>query len=585
MERRLAAILAADVVGYTRLMGADEAGTLQRLSELRQDVLEPLIAAHAGRIVKLIGDGLLVEFASVVGALACAVDWQKRVVEHQSGADEGRRLQFRIGVNLGDVIVESGDIHGDGVNLAARLEAFSEPGGICLSSDAYRQAKGKIEAKFEDLGEHSLKNVAEPVRIYRVAWDYSGHGDAPQAVEPLSLPDKPSIAVLPFDNMSGDSEQDYFADGMVEEIITALSRLRWLFVIARNSSFAYKGRAVNVKQVGRELGVRYVVEGSVRKAGNRVRITGQLIDTSTGAHLWADRFDGTLEDVFDLQDQVTASVVGAISPKLEQAEIARAKRKPTENLDAYDYYLRGMAFVHEWNKEANSKALQLFYLAIELDPDFASAYGMAARCYSQRKANVWMEDPIRETAEIVRLARRAAELGKDDALALCTAGIGLAYGAGELDDGAALIDQALALNPNLAWAWIFSGWVKVWGGEPEAAIEHITCAMRLSPQDPYLFGMYAGIACAHLFVGRHAEALSWARAAIRDRPNMLMANCVNAASAALAGEAKEAEQAMNRVRELDPGLRMSNLESLAPIRRPEDFAAWAEGLRRAGLPE
>ncbi len=585
MERRLAAILAADVAGYTRLMGADEAGTLRRLTELRREVLEPLIAQHDGRIVKLMGDGLLVEFASVVGALACALAWQKRVGEHESETDEGLCLQFRIGISLGDVIVEDGDIHGDGVNLAARLEAFSEPDGICLSGDAYRQAKGKIAANFEDLGEHSLKNIAEPVRIYRVAGERSGHGAGRQAVEPLSLPDKPSIAVLPFDNMSGDPEQEYFADGMVEEIITALSRMRWLFVIARNSSFAYKGRAVNVKQIGRELGVRYILEGSVRKAGNRVRITGQLIDAATGAHLWADRFDGTLEDVFDLQDQVTASVVGAISPKLEQAEIERAKRKPTENLDAYDYYLRGMAFVHEWNKDANDAALQLFYRAIELDPGFASAYGMAARCYSQRKANVWMEDPARETAETVRLARKAAELGKDDALALCTAGIGLAYGAGELDDGAALIEQALALNPNLAWAWIFSGWVKVWAGEPEAAIEHIACAMRLSPQDPYLFGMNAGIACAHLFAGRYGEALSWARAAIRERPNMLMANCAYAASAALAGETIEAEQAMTRLRELDSELRMSNLENLVPIRRPEDFAKWADGLRRAGLPE
>jgi tetratricopeptide (TPR) repeat protein len=372
---------------------------------------------------------------------------------------------------------------------------------------------------------------------------------------------------------------------MVDDIITALSRMRWLFVIARTSSFTYKGRAVDVKQIGRELGVRYVLEGSVRKAANRVRITGKLIDATTGNNLWADRFDGAIEDVFDLQEQVTARVVGAIAPELEQAEIERSKRKPTESLDAYDYFLRGMACVHRWTKEANNEALRMFYRAIELDPDFASAYGMAARCYSQRKASAWMVDRAQEIAETARLARRAVELGKGDAVALCMAGIALAFVAGERDDGAALIDRSLALNPNWAWAWLFSGWAKVWSGEPEVAIDHVARAMRLSPHDPQIVNAYAATASAHFFAGRYAEASSWAEMAVREQPNHFIAACMAAASDALGGQLVEAGKAVVRLRELDPALRLSNLKDLFPIRRAEDFARWEEGMRRAGLPE
>ena len=385
--------------------------------------------------------------------------------------------------------------------------------------------------------------------------------------------------------MSGDAEQDYFADGIVEEIITALSRMRWLFVIARNSSFTYKGRAVDVKQVGRELGVRYVLEGSVRKAGSRVRITGQLIDASTGAHLWAERFDGGLEDIFDLQDQVTASVVGAIAPKLEQAEIERAKRKPTESLDAYDYFLRGMAAFHQWTREANNEALPLFYKAIELDPDFASAYGLAARCYVQRKTNGWVTDRAHEIAETARLARRAAELGRDDAVALYSAGIALAYVVGDLDGGAAYIDRALVLNPNLAPAWLHSGWVKVWLGEPEVAIERAARAMRLSPHDPLIFSMQAATAAAHFFAGRYAEALSWAEMSIRGQPDSIHSTCVAAAALRSPGTRRQRAKPWHACVRLTPELRISNLRDLWPIRRAEDFDRWAEGLRKAGLPE
>jgi tetratricopeptide (TPR) repeat protein len=364
-----------------------------------------------------------------------------------------------------------------------------------------------------------------------------------------------------------------------------LSRMRWLFVIARNSSFAYKGRAVDVKQIGRELGVRYILEGSVRKAGSKLRITGQLIDVSNGAHLWADRFDGTPQDIFDLQDQVTASVVGAISPKLEQAEIERTKRKPTENLDAYDYYLRGLAGLHRWTREGNEEALVNFYRTIERDPNFASAYGMAARCYSQRKASGWVKDQQWEIIETERLARLAAELGKDDAIALCTAGIALEFVVGSPDEGEALVLRALALNPNLAWAWLFAGWIKVWFGEPELAIERISRALRLSPNDPHSFSMQSAMAAAHFLAGRCAEALSWAEMAVREKPSFLLPLCVLAASAALAGRQADAERAMARVRQIDPNLSLSNLGGFFPVRGAEYLAKMANGLRKAGLPE
>jgi len=579
VERRLTAILAADVAGYSRLMGLDEEGTLAQLKGLRKSLIDPKIAEHRGRIVKTTGDGALVEFASAVDAVRCALDIQRGMAEHNSDFLDERRIEFRIGINVGDIILDEGDIYGDGVNIAARVETLAKPGAICLSDNAYQQIKGKIALDVDDMGEQQLKNIAQPVRVYDVRLD-SG-----MARPALPLPTKPSIAVLPFQNMSGDPEQEYFADGMVEDIITALSRMRWLFVIARNSSFTYKGRAVDMKQVGRELGVRYLLEGSVRKTANRVRITGQLIDASSGAHLWADRFDGGLEDIFDLQDRVTASVVGAIAPKLEQAEIERAKRKPTESLDAYDNFLRAMASVYQRTKGANSEALRLFYRAIELDPEFSSAHAMAAWCYTWRKINGWMTDRTKETAEGTRLARRAVELGKDDALALARGGQAIAILIHDLDSGVIAVDRALQLNPNLAVAWYVSGWVRVYRGELGVAIEHQERAMRLSPLDPVLYHMQVGTALAHMLAGRYDEASSWAEKAFRNEPNYLPAAAVAAASHAFAGRMEEASQTMQCVRQNDPALCMSNLKDWLPIRRPEDFSLWAEGLRKAGLPE
>jgi adenylate cyclase len=580
VQRKIAAILAADVVGYSRLMERDEAGTFNRLQTIRKELFEPEIAKHHGRMFKLMGDGLLAEFGSVVDAVECAVALQREMAKGNEEAPEDRRIDIRIGINLGDVIVEGEDRHGDGVNIAARLQEIAEPGGLAVSGTAYDHLQGKVGIALEFAGEHQVKNIARPVRVYRARLQSSVTVEKP----PLALPDKPSIAVLPFQNLSGDPQQDYFADGVVEEIITALSRFRQLFVIARNSSFTYKGRSVDVKQVGRELGVRYVLEGSVRKAGNKVRIAGQLIDASTSAHLWADRFEGALDDIFELQDHVTASVVGAISPRLEEAEIERAQRKPTESLDAYDFYLRGLALINEMTRTASDEALRLFKKSIELDSTFALAYARAAQCFVLRKVNRWMT--AQEVTEAAQLGRRAVDLGKDDAIALAYGGQALAYVVGQLDDGAAFVDRALALNSNLAAGWGMSGWTNICLGEPEKAIEHAATAMRLSPLDPRAYTWQFITALAHLSAGRYDEAASYAARSLRDQPYYLSPMRVLAASHALAGRLDEAQRTMTRVRQLDPTLRMSNLEDvLPPFRRAEDRARYVEGLRIAGLPE
>jgi adenylate cyclase len=586
VDRRLAAILAADVAGYSRLMGEDEEGTLARLKSCRQALIDPKISEHRGRIVKTTGDGMLVEFGSAVDAVRCAVEIQRAMANGFVDMPQEKQIQFRIGIHVGDIIIDSDDIFGDGVNIAARLEGISEPGGICISDDAYRQIRGKTEIAYDDMGQQSLKNIAEPMRAWRAR---PAPGSTSSTVTPdrpatLVLPDKPSIAVLPFTNMSGDPEQEYFADGVVEDIITALSRMTWLFVIARNSSFTYKGKAVDIKQVGRELGVRYVLEGSVRKAGNKVRITGQLIDASNGAHLWADRFDGALEDVFELQDEVTTSVIGAIAPKLEQAEIERARHKPTDKLAAYDYYLHGMANIYQGTKDANVEALQNFQRATEIDPNFATAHGMSAYCYVWRRANGWVTEAKQETAAAEVAARKAARLGLDDAIALAQAGFALAFVAANLDDGAALIDRALNLNPNLAAAWRFSGYVRAFLGDPDLAIEHLQRAIRLSPLDPLIFIVQNGIVLAHFFAGRYEEALDWAQRALRQNPNYAAALIMAAVSGALAGRKEDRDKAVARLRELDPQVRIANFANVWPLRRTEDRVAFEEGLRLTGLP-
>jgi TolB-like protein/class 3 adenylate cyclase/tetratricopeptide (TPR) repeat protein len=587
VERRLVAIFAADVEGYSRLMDRDEVATLRDLTE-RRHILDGLIASHRGRIANTAGDSVLAEFSSAVDAVQCAVEAQAAWAEANDLVPPDRRVKFRIGVHVGDVMVRAGDLFGDGVNIAARLQSSAAADGICISSAAHEHVKKILPLTFVDLGMQYLKNI-EPLRAYAVsvAAEPSQAARLADAQTPLALPDKPSIAVLPFTNMSGDPEQDYFADGMVEDIITALSHFKALFVIARNSSFTYKGRvAVDVKQVGRELGVRYVLEGSVRKAANRVRITGQLVDTATGGHLWADRFDGGLGDIFDLQDQVTESVVGAIAPAVEKAEIERAKRKPTDSLDAYALYLRGSDRLYQFaSRQANGEALRLFNSAIELDPDFASAYGRAALCYVWAKNNGWISVTANEIAEVKRLAQRAVELGKDDAIALAAAGWALAFVVGDPGVGAALIDRALVLNSNLAEAWHFGGWAKIWLGEPEAGIERFARAMRLSPLDPRATGMRAGTASANFFLGRYDEAASWAAMALQDNPDFQPGLRYAAASNAMAGRPEQAHETIARLRQLNPALRVSTLKDLVGHLRAEDLSRYEEGLRRAGLPE
>jgi TolB-like protein/lipopolysaccharide biosynthesis regulator YciM len=468
----------------------------------------------------------------------------------------------------------------------ALMQIHAERAETAQALRLYETLRDRLHRELGVKPEPGTTGLYDAIRQRRAALPSTGLSAAETKgrTEP-TLPDKPSIAVLPFENLSGDREQEYFSDGMVEEIITALSRMRSLTVIARNSSFYYKGRSINVKQVGRELGVRYVLEGSVRKAANRLRITGQLIDTETGVHLWADRFDGDVEDIFDLQEQVTARVVGAIAPKLDEAEIERVRRKPTESLDAYDHFLRGMAGLHKWSREGNEEALAHFYRAIERDSNYAAAHGLAARTYVQRNAGGWLTDRPLELAEASRLARRAVELGHDDAVALATAGFALAQLAGDIEDGDAFIEKALELNPNLAWAWLYSGWVKAALGDANLAIERIARAKRLSPHDPQEVSFHTAMSFAHFIAGRYGEALACAQAAVRDRPNFQVVHCLAAASAALAGQLADARKAMERLRRLSPNLRVADTGVVDVFHRPEDLARWTDALRKAGLPE
>jgi adenylate cyclase len=588
VERRLAAILAADVAGSCRLIGIDEEGALAQLKALRKRLFDPKISDHRGRIVKNTGDGALVEFGSVVDALRCAVEIQRGMAEQNIDVPQVKRIEFRIGIHVGDIVIEENDIFGDGVNIAVRLEEIAEPGGISISDDARRQIRCKVDITFEDTGSQSLKNIAERIRVWRVriapiSFPAMVTNLSSKTAQPLPLPDKPSIAVLPFQNMSVDPEQEYFADGMVEDIITGLSRSKSLFVIARHSTFTYKGKAVDIKQVGRELGVRYVLEGSVRKAGNRVRISGQLIDAATGAHVWADRFDSQLDDIFDLQDRVTMSVIGAISPQLERAEIERAKHKPTESLQAYDYYLRALACFHKFTSEANIEALKLTKIASGLDPEFAAAYALGARCYVQRKTFGW-STAAQERVEARRLARRAIELDRDDPSVLARAGHVLAF-LGEVEEGAALVSRAITLDPNLATARHWSGWVHLYLGDIDAAIEQFQVTLRLSPLDPRIFIAQSGLAYAHFFAGHNADATLWATTALRQQPNFRAAQFILAACHAMSGRIEEARENCARLMQLNPASRISRIRDRTRFRRAEDIDRLAQALRIAGMPE
>jgi TolB-like protein/class 3 adenylate cyclase/predicted Zn-dependent protease len=585
--RRLAAILAADVAGYSRLMGADEEGTLDAVKAIRRELGDPKVKEHHGRIVKTTGDGLLIEFASVVDAVRCAVEVQQGMTERNAEVPTDKRIEFRIGINVGDIISDSEDIFGDGVNVAARLEALAEPGGICISGSAHEQVRDRLNLSFEDMGDQQVKNIARPVRVFRIPLGYTSERaqtvGSPEPV-PLPLPDKPSIAVLPFQNMTGDAEQDYFVDGMVEEITTAIARLPWLFVIARNSSFTYKGRAVDVKQVAQELGVRYVLEGSVRKAGNRVRITGQLIDTTTGAHIWADRFDGALDDVFELQDQVASSVAGAIEPKLRQSEIERASRKPTANLTAYDLYLRALARSYRHTKEGLAEAVVLARQALATDPSYAPAAAMVGWCrVGQRMQGGALSDE--DISEACRLARQALDAERDDAETIWQAARTLFFLAGEAAMAAAALDRALARNPNAAHAWMTRGNIHASRNEPEAAIEALERARRLSPFDPYAFVCAANIALVHLAARRFEQAIEWADRALHEQPRAAHAIQVKIVANAHLGRLDEARAELRRVLAIAPKLTIASVREYAHFQAPEVLELFVAGLRLAGLPE
>jgi adenylate cyclase len=583
--RRLAAIVAADVAGYSRLMGLDEVGTARTLREHRK-VTDALVAKHGGRLVKSTGDGVLLEFPSVVDAVECCVAVQELMARRNEGVPADRRMLFRIGINLGDILIEGDDILGDGVNIAARLEGIAEPGGICISASAYDQIRGKIAVEFADLGEQKLKNIERPIRAYAVK-----SGDHPEvAVTVLSshaeaappLPDKPSIAVLPFENMSGDPEQEYFADGMVEEIITALSRFKWLFVIARNSSFTFKGKAVDIKEVGRRLGVRYVLEGSVRKATGKVRITGQLIDAVTGAHIWADRFERDLTGVFALQDEVAAAVVSAIQPKLFQTEIVMAARRRPENLTAYDFYLRAMPQFYLANREGMAEAIRLAHRALELEPRFGNAAALAAVCFARNVIMGYAPDPQFDRKEAVRLIRLALSLDDDDPDTLAWVAITSAFMIGDCKSEVEMADRAVALNPNSFNAWNCRGWVYRIAGLPEEAVHSFERANRMSPIDPQLYRSFAGMGFALIELGRFDEAIVAGKKAQRQNPSYEPAYRCLASALAHLGRDVEAREAAARLVELDPAFTISAWITRAAQSRAKLLI---EGLRKAGLPE
>jgi TolB-like protein/class 3 adenylate cyclase/tetratricopeptide (TPR) repeat protein len=593
VERRLAAILAADIAGYSRLMGIDEEGTLAQVKSCRATIIYPKVEEYRGRIVKTTGDGALVEFPSTVEAVRCAVEIQRGMSARNTHITPDKRIEIRIGINVGDIIIDDGDIYGDGVNVAARLEAIAAPGSLCISGEVHRQVRGKLEVEFEDGGEQNLKNIAEPVQVFRLrslrsttpsSTTGSITGSTMSSLPPL--PNKASIAVLPFDNLSGDPEQAYFADGMVEEIITGLAKTSWLFVVARNSSFIYKGKAVDVKQVGRDLGVRYVLEGSVRKAGGRVRITGQLIDAASGAHLWADRFDGMLEDIFDLQDKVTATVVGAIEPAMRNAEIQQAQRKPTSSLDAYDWFLRALSKFNLPYTSRYEDALVLCRHAIAADPNYAAAHALAAWACAGMYFKASPADGKTLMQEGAELARNALEFAAADPIALAIGGQALNFlSVKDRDRALQAAQRAISLAPNSAQVWLSCGHVHQMRGEGDAAIEHFERALRLSPRDPFGWAVKGGLAVGHFIEGRLPEATDWAEKALHDNPTFYLPLWIKIAGSAHLGRMEQAQEALRATLELYPETSISKWELTMRTVQAPSIDSYIEGFRKAGMPE
>jgi adenylate cyclase len=574
VERRLAAILAADVAGYSRLMGTDEEATLAALKACRHELIDPKIAEYRGRIVKTSGDGVLVEFLSAVDAVRCAMEVQRAMATRNAAIPEDRRIEFRIGINVGDIIIDEGDIYGDGVNIAARVESLASPGEICLSDNAYQQIKGKLAFDVRDLGEQNLKNIVQPVRVYGVRLD--GTPERPALV----LPDKPSIAVLPFQNMSGDPEQEYFADGISEDIITGLSKLRWLFVIARNSSFAYKGKVADVKRVSRELGVRYVLEGSVRKSGNRVRITSQLIDATTGNHLWAERYDDDLTDIFKLQDEITKKVVAAIEPKLLEAEGVRSQSRSSADLDAWEMVIRANSLFWRLTKTESLAAIVALKQVVERHPEYAPAHSMLAFSLLLARQFGWrsMEPQVKEAEA---LAVRAAVLDDSDPWAHLALGL-VATARRRTNEALEEFQRALDLNPNFAAAHGYLGFALALGGALDESIDHCERAIRLSPHDPQNAVFNVHLSAAYYHMGRYAEAVNFGRKAIQQRFGLPNAHRVYAASLAQAGQIEEARAELALLQELHPENSIAWVEQNIPL-NPSRMAKLVEGLRKAGM--
>jgi adenylate cyclase len=588
VERRLAAVLAADVAGYSRLMGRDEERTLANLKSFRKTLVDPAIAAHRGRIVKTTGDGMLVEFASAVAAARCAVEIQRGMAGQNANVPQEGRIEFRIGIHLGDIIIDDDDIFGDGVNIAARLEGIAEPGGVCISDDAHRQIRGKVDIALDDLGEQTLKNIAEPMR----AWHTRLAGETipaipssppPIQVQHLALPEKPSIVVLPFDNMSAEAGQDYLADGIVEAITAALSCIRSFFVIARSSAFTYKGRATNARDIGRELGVAYLLEGSVQKAGSRLRIIVQLIETEGGAHVWSSRFDGAVEDFFDLEDRITEQVAGALQPSIRIAEIERSRRKRPQDLGSYDYTMRAMPHVWALEKEESVKALELLEKALTIDPDYPLALSLAGWCHAQRSVYNWSDDIAASQASARSLAERAAEMNGDDSVILAVLGAVHTF-VRNFGTARVLLERAVTIDPNAAWAWSRLGWLENYADQPQKAIENFERALRLSPIDPMNFNNYVGLGSAHEVAQEYDKAAALYRRALEERPNAGWIYRNLASSLSGAGRVEEAKRAFAEMMCNYPDLTVAKFKqamvfSSVPLNR------MAENLRKLGLPD
>ena len=583
VERKLSAILAADVAGYSRLMGLDEEGTLASLNRHRRELVDPCVAKHRGRIVKTTGDGFLAEFGSVVDAVRCAVDVQAGMASRNAEMANDKRLEFRIGINVGDIVEQDGDIFGDGVNIAARLEGIAEPGGVCLSERVYEDAAGKIDAAFEDIGEQALKNIARPVHVYRLR--PSGANSRPSAGAAPGLRDKPSLAVLPFQNMSGDAEQEYFADGIVEDIITALSRFKSFAVVARNSSFVYKGRAVDVRQAAKELGVRYVLEGSVRRSGERLRITAQLVDGTSGAHLWADRFDGTVADVFDVQDRITESVATIVEPQIREAEIERSRRERPGSVAAYDLYLQALPKFRAGTQDENAAAYALLSRAMGLEPSNGVLLACMMDVLQYRLAAGWPTLTGDDQAVWRDLAHRALVNAHGDAAVLARCGHGLIEVSREYDLGLATLRRAIEINPNNVDIMRLAGSGTIHCGSLDDALGYFNRALRLSPSDPYAFHILTGIAHVKMILGQYSEALAFAERALAVKDDYDFGYWMVIAANSQLGRMDEAQNWLAKFRALVPGMTVARIKAGQADKDGTRMAAILEGLRLAGLEE